>query len=172
MHTTVTRRRRGARRPHRAPYGAYGLAPACNPHASFLHVCRLHMCDTCAARMHKWVHSTPRRHRHATCLSRQSRGNMVRTSRARPRRPNTCMHSGTGTGRAPRRQHACIWAQVLTARPGGSAMMVSSTSSSVIRRHQASSGDDGELDARLRLDELTPLGEILETMISDHLLSR
>ena len=71
-----------------------------------------------------------------------------------PRAPAAaCMYLGTGTGRAPRR--LCDDGEL-----------------DVSRRHQASSGDDGELDARLRLDELTPLGEILETMISDHLLSR
>ena len=81
-----------------------------------------------------------------------------------PRAPAApCMYSGTGTGRAPRR--LCDDGELDVIRRH-------QASSGVIRRHQASSGDDGELDARLRLDELTPLGEILETMISDHLLSR
>jgi hypothetical protein len=79
------------------------------------------------------------------------------------------MYLGTGTGRAPRR--LCDDGELDVIRRH-QAMLMSSTSAGVIRRHQASSGDDGELDARLRLDELTPLGEILETMISDHLLSR
>ena len=62
-----------------------------------------------------------------------------------------CMHSGTSTRRASWRLHACICAHRYSPR---------------------GSRDDGEFDARLRLDELTPLGEILETVISDHLLPR
>jgi hypothetical protein len=185
MHTTVTRRRRGARRPHRAPYGAYGLAPAC---AIRMH--RSCMCAGCTCAIHVRLECTSgdTRRRAAIGMQPVSAANHVATwyvlralalgapiracirvqvlaarpggtmhvfgHRYWPRAPAAaCMYLGTGTGRAPRR--LCDDGEL-----------------DVSRRHQASSGDDGELDARLRLDELTPLGEILETMISDHLLSR
>ena len=146
-----------------------------NPRASLVHACvrRMHAAEKVSRRSAaiydmgmRDLSQPPYGHaRPVSAANLQSRGNMVRTHALALGAPMhafgqvlwplalaaPCMHSGTSTRRASWRLHACICAHRYSPR---------------------GSRDDGEFDARLRLDELTPLGEILETVISDHLLPR